>query len=285
MARVAGKTAFITGAGQGQGRAHAIRLAEEGANIIATDLCRASIDPAVKYKQATLEDLEETQKLVEKTGARCVIAEADVRDRSQLDAAVAQGLAEFGDLDIVLANAGIITFHTSSLDISDETYNLIVDVNQKGVWNTIQATAPSMVSARKGGSILITSSAAGIRGQAPYAHYAASKHAVVGLMKSFANELGRYGIRVNTIHPTGVDSPGMGADPTAGDLYPVEPLFRMGASNILADLEQPITGEFAGVPKVSCEDIAHAALFLVSDEGRYITGMEFKVDAGNTNKP
>ncbi|KOS56694.1 mycofactocin-coupled SDR family oxidoreductase [Rhodococcus rhodochrous] len=285
MKRVAGKVAFITGAGQGQGRAHAVRLAEEGADIIATDICTESIHPGISYKQATEEELEETKRLVEKTGQRCLTVKADVRSLSELKAAVAAGVAEFGAIDVVVANAGLITFHTSSLDISEELYDLIVDVNQKGVWNTIQATAPGMIDAKNGGSIILTSSCAGIRGQIPYAHYAAAKHAVVGLMKSFANELGRYGIRVNTIHPTGVSSPGMGSDPVAAKIWPVEPLFALGAMNVLPDLDQPITGEVNPVPTIAPEEISHTVLFLASDESRYMTGMQLAVDAGNTNKP
>ncbi|WP_032368334.1 mycofactocin-coupled SDR family oxidoreductase [Rhodococcoides fascians] len=285
MSRVAGKVAFITGAGQGQGRAHAVRLAEEGADIIATDICTESVHPGITYRQATTDDLEETKRLVEKTGQRCVTAKADVRSLQELKDAAGKGISELGAIDVVVANAGIITFHKSSLDITAELYDLIVDINQKGVWNTIQATAPAMIEAKRGGSIILTSSAAGIRGQIPYAHYAAAKHAVVGMMKSFANEFGRYGIRVNTIHPTGVTSPGMGNDPVAAEIWQVEPLFALGAMNILPDLDQPITGDINPVPGISPEEISHSVLFLASDEARYVTGLEFKVDAGNLNKP
>ncbi|MET7770887.1 mycofactocin-coupled SDR family oxidoreductase [Nocardia sp. NPDC005366] len=284
MARLSGKVAFITGAGQGQGRSHAIRLAEDGADIIATDVCETSIHPAMRYGQAGADDLEETRKLVEKAGGRCITAKADVRDLAALKAAVEAGIKEFGHIDTVVANAGVITFHHSSLDITEEVYDLVVDVNQKGVWNTIQATAPSMIEAKRGGSIIITSSAAGIRGQAPYAHYAASKHAIVGMAKSFANEFGRHGIRVNTIHPTGVLT-AMGTHPDAGDLVATEPLFLMGATNILVDLDQPITGEFAPLPVLQPSDVSQVVAFLASDESRYITGVQLPVDAGNTNKP
>lgn len=285
MDRLSGKVAFITGAGQGQGRSHAVRLAEEGANIVAVDLCEPSIHPAISYVQATAEDLDETRRLVEEKGGKCVTAKADVRRFAELAAAAELALSTFGQIDIVVANAGIITFHRSSLEISEEIYDLIVDVNQKGVWNTIQATAPSMVAAKRGGSIIITSSAAGLRGQIPYAHYVASKHAVVGLAKAFSNELGRHGIRVNTIHPTGVASPGMGEDATAAEIHAVEPYFVLGAQNVLPDLDQPITGEINAIPRLACEEISNAVVFLASDEGRYITGTQLPVDAGSTSKP
>ena len=284
MGRVQGKVAFITGAGQGQGRSHAIRLAEEGAAIVATDICRPY--PArVHYQAATEELLAETAELVEKVGGRCVTSVADVRDRAALQAAVDAGVQAFGHVDVVAANAGVITFHESSLEISEDIYDLIVDTNMKGVWNTIQVTAPQLIKQRTGGSIIITSSAAGIRGQIPYAHYTASKHAVVGMMRAFANELARYAIRVNTVHPTGVGSPGMGSDSEVAGLMDVEPLFVTGATNILPDLDEPITQPSVPVPLLREVEISNAVLFLASDEARYITGVQLPVDAGNTNKP
>lgn len=285
MPNLDGKVAFITGAGQGQGRAHAQRLAADGAAIIATDLCEETIHPAMNYRQADANDLAETKRLVEDAGGKIITAKADVRVRTELHAAVAAGIEAFGHIDTVVANAGVITFHSSSLEIPQEVYDLIVAVNQTGVWNTIQATAPKLIERKAPTSITITSSAAGIRGQIPYAHYAASKHAVVGMMKAFANELGRYGVRVNTIHPTGVRSPGMGADTNAAVLYDEEPFFRLDAMNVLPDFDNPVTGDINPVPNLECEEIANAVAFLASDEARYITGVQLPVDAGNTNKP
>jgi NAD(P)-dependent dehydrogenase (short-subunit alcohol dehydrogenase family) len=208
-----------------------------------------------------------------------------VRRRADLDAAVAAGLEAFGHIDVVVANAGIITFHRSSLDISEEIYDLIVDTNLRGVWNTVQATAPSMIEAQRGGSMIFTSSAAGLRGQVPYAHYVASKHGVVGLMKAFSNELARYRIRVNTVHPTGVSSPGMGNDAGVGEVFAVEPLFVLGASNTMPDLDAAFDPDAPPVPAISEREIANAVLWLASDESRYVTGVALPVDAGNTNKP
>jgi NAD(P)-dependent dehydrogenase (short-subunit alcohol dehydrogenase family) len=151
------------------------------------------------------------------------------------------------------------------------------------VWNTIQATAPGMIKAGRGGSIILTSSAAGIRGQVPYAHYTASKHGVVGLMKAFANELGRHRIRVNTVHPTGVAT-AMSGDPSVPEVAAAEPLFVSGASNVLPDLDGPLD-EPTPLGAVQPEDVSQAVLWLASDEARYVTGLQLTVDAGNTNKP
>ena len=284
MGRIDGKVAFITGAGQGQGRAHAVRLAEEGADIIATDVC-APYPSRVFYQSATAEDLEETKNLVEKTGRRCLTYVADVRDRAALQAAVDQGVAELGHLDVVIGNAGVITFHDSSLDIEDDIYDLIVDTNLRGAWNTILVTAPILKAQGYGGSIILTSSAAGFRGQPHYAHYAAAKHGVVGLMKTFANELAEFRIRVNTLHPTGVGSPGMGSSTDVPELYERSRYFHLSAMNMLPDLDTEPGGEFAPLSVLKEVEIANAALFLASDEARYITGVALPVDAGNTNKP
>jgi SDR family mycofactocin-dependent oxidoreductase len=288
MLRVEGKVALITGAGFGQGRSHAVRLAEEGADIVAVDLA-APYDAAghPQYEAATAADLEETKALVEKTGRRCVAVAADVRDRVVLQEAVDAGLAEFGYIDVVCANAGLITFHANSLEIPEATYDLIVDTCLKGVWNTIQTTAPAMIKAKRGGSYILTSSAAGIRGQIGYAHYVAAKHGVVGLMRTFSNELAIHGIRVNTIHPTGVSSEGMGigGGAAAGPLFEADARMQMNGLNTLPDLDAGPGAPFGPVPVVSPREISNAVLFLASDEARYITGVALPVDAGNTNKP
>ena len=284
MGRVTGKVAFITGAGQGQGRAHAVRLAGEGADVVITDIA-VPYPERVRYRAATEGDLNETRELVEKAGGRCVSAVADVRDRAALQAAVDAGLAEFGRLDIVVANAGVITFHDSSLEITDDVYDLVVGTCLTGVWNTIQVTAPPMIACGRGGSMILTSSAAGLRGQPHYAHYTAAKHGVVGMMRAFANELAEHRIRVNTVHPTGVGSPGMGSDTGVPDLYARSRYFHLSGMNMLPDLDTPAGEEFAPVATLAETEIANAVLFLASDEARYITGTTLPVDAGNTNKP
>jgi len=284
VGRVENKVVFITGAGVGQGRSHAVQLAKEGADIIAVDVCR-QVSDKVRYAYATEADLGETRKLVENAGRRCLTFVADVRNGAALKDAAVQAVREFDRIDAVLANAGVCTFHKEgSLSITEDLYDLIVDTNLKGVWNTIQATALHMIDGRRGGSIVITSSAAGIRGQVPYAHYVASKHGVVGLMKAFANELAPHGIRVNTIHPTGVLT-AMGGDPSAYECAVPQPLFVSGAANMLRDLDSPADEPYSAVPILTPEEISKTVLFLVSDDARYITGVQLPVDAGNVNKP
>lgn len=283
MGRVKDKVVFITGAGVGQGRSHAVQLAKEGADIVAVDVCR-QLSEKVRYAYATEADLDETRKLVENTGRRCLTVVADVRDGAALKDAAAQAVQEFDRIDAVCANAGVCTFHKEgSLTITEDLFDLVVDTNLKGVWNTILATAPHLIQAG-GGSIVITSSVGGIRGQVPYAHYVASKHGAVGLMKAFANELAPHRIRVNTIHPTGVLT-AMGADPSAFECAEPQPLFLQGAANMLPDLDAPADQPYIAVPALTAEEISKTVLFLISDDARYITGVQLPVDAGNVNKP
>ena len=210
MGRFDGKVVFITGAARGQGRAHAQRFAAEGADVIAVDVC-APVLPDVGYPAATEEDLAETARLVEQEGRGCVARVADVRDQAALDAAVAEGLDRFGRLDVVVANAGVASYHLTC-DVPEEHWATVLDVNLTGVWRTVKAAVPPMIEAGKGGAITLISSAAGLRGYAYLGHYAATKHGLVGLMRSLAIELGPHGIRVNTVHPGAVDTP-MGHDP------------------------------------------------------------------------
>jgi SDR family mycofactocin-dependent oxidoreductase len=264
--RVAGKVAFITGAGRGQGRSHAIRLAEEGADIIAVDICRDY--GTVPYAMATEADLAETVKAVEALDRRIVATRADVRDAAALRAAVDDGVAQLGRLDIVSANAGICTVQSWD-EVTPAVWQDTLDTNLTGVWNTMVVSVPHLIAAG-GGSIICTSSTAGIKGLPYLAPYVAAKHGVVGIARTMANELAIHKIRVNTVHPTGVDTPmgtGLGGlesligrDPNLGPIY----------MNTLP------------VEIVDARDISNAVLFLASDEARYVTGLEFTVDAGNT---
>ena len=266
MGRVEGKVALITGAARGQGRSHAIRLAEEGADIIAVDICR-SIE-SVGYQLATPEDLAQTVKEVEALDRRIVAFEADVRDAAALNEAVEAGVAEFGRLDIVAANAGICTVQTWD-EVTPRVWQDTLDINLTGVWNTMVAATPHLIAAG-GGSIIATSSTAGIKGLPFLAPYVAAKHGVVGICRSLANELAKYSIRVNTVHPTGVDTPmvaGLGGlDPILGKDPQLGPIFM---NSLPVEMVDP-------------RDISNAVLFLASDEARYVTGLEFTVDAGNT---
>jgi (+)-trans-carveol dehydrogenase len=271
MGRVEGKVAFVTGAARGQGRAHALRLAEEGADIIAVDICDQIA--SVPYAMASAGDLEETAKQVEALDRRIVTKQTDVRDGAALTAAVADGESELGPVDILVANAGI--FSTAPSDtMGAQVWQDMIDTNLTGVWNACQAVLPGMKE-RAGGSMILTSSTAGIKGFPTLAHYTAAKHGVVGLMKAIAGEFGAFNIRVNTVHPTSVDTP-MIQNQTMWNLF-------------RPDLEDPRQDDFGEIfqslhilPQkwVEPRDIANAVLFLASDEARYITGQQLKIDLG-----
>jgi SDR family mycofactocin-dependent oxidoreductase len=272
VARVEGKVAFITGAARGQGRSHAVRLAQEGADIIAVDVCHGF--DSVPYDGATEADLEETVKLVESLDRRIVAQQADVRDLASLQAAVEAGLSQFGHIDIVIANAGIASF-APALDLSEEMWQDVIDINLTGLWKTVKATAPLMVERGQGGSIILTSSVAGIIAFPALAHYTAAKHGVVGLMRALAVELAPASIRVNSVHPTTVDTP-MIANPAGYSL------FMGGAPDVTR--EQAAVGMKAlnalPVPWVEALDVSNAVLYLASDEARYVTGTTMVIDAG-----
>jgi len=266
-----GKVALITGAARGQGRAHAVRLASEGADIIGIDICAPIA--SVPYPLATADDLAATVKLVEDTGARIVAKEADVRDRASLSDAVQAGVDELGRLDIVIANAGI-----APMQSGDDGWRDVIDVNLTGVYNTIKAAIPTLVKQGAGGSIVLISSAAGLAGvgspDAGSVGYAAAKHGVVGLMRVYANLLAKQNIRVNSIHPTGVETPMIDNDFTRGWL-----------AKMAAESDSPGSmGNALPVEVLQPEDIANAVAWLVSDQARYITGVTLPVDAGFLNK-
>jgi SDR family mycofactocin-dependent oxidoreductase len=275
--RVHGKVAFITGAARGQGRSHAVRFAQEGADIIAVDICRGFDDSTAPA--ATPEDLAETADMVKNLDRRIVTAEVDVRDFDALEAALDGGVEQLGGLDIVVANAGIgtrgVKLHKMREHIFDET----IDVNLGGVWKTVKAAVPHLQAGGRGGSIVITSSVGGTKAYPQVGHYIAAKHGVVGLMRTFAVELGHQSIRVNTVHPTHVRTPLLMNEPTYR-------LFRPDLENPGPDDLAPIcqSFHFLPIPWVEPVDISNAVLFLASDEARYITGVTLPVDAGSLLK-
>jgi SDR family mycofactocin-dependent oxidoreductase len=264
--RVAGKVAFVTGAGRGQGRSHAIRLAEEGADIIAVDIL--SNYDSVGYGMSTEADLADTVKAVEALDRRIIASQADVRNPQALKAALDAGVAELGKLDIVVANAGICTVQAWD-EVTPAVWQDTLDTNLTGVWNTMVAAAPHLI-ANGGGSIIATSSTAGIKGLPFLAPYVAAKHGVVGIAKTMANELAHYKVRVNTVHPTGVNTPMLEGLGGLDSLITKDP--NLG----------PIFVNTYPVEVVEPRDISNAVLFLASDEAQYVTGLEFTVDAGNT---
>jgi SDR family mycofactocin-dependent oxidoreductase len=272
MGKFDGKVAFITGAARGQGRTEAIRLAEEGADIIAIDICE-QIDSA-GYPMSTQADLDETVRLVEATDRRIVAARADVRDIAGLQAALDAGVAELGRLDIVVANAGISSWGPA-VDITEAEWDEVVDTDLKGVWSTCKVAVPHLRKHGEGGSIVMTSSAAGLHAFAHLAHYASAKHGVVGLMRVLAVELGPEKIRVNSIHPSQVNTPMLMNDAVYELFCP--------------DVDSPTEADMSRVsqsmhvlpvPFIEAIDIANAVAFLCSEEARFITGATLPVDAG-----
>jgi (+)-trans-carveol dehydrogenase len=272
--RVEGKVAFITGAARGQGRSHAIRLAQEGADIIAVDLVR-QID-SVPYPMATPGDLAETVKEVEALDRRIIAAEADVRDYGALKQALDGGVAELGRLDIVSANAGIYGFGTLA-DLPGPTWQDMIDTNLTGVWHTAKAAIPHLRAGGRGGSIILTSSTAGLKGVQNLGHYTAAKHGVVGLMRTLALELAPDMIRVNTINPTSVDTD-MIHNAATYALFVPDLDEKDRTRERLGELFQTLNR--LPVPWVEPVDTSNALLWLASDEARYVTGVTLPVDAG-----
>jgi len=274
--RLAGKVALITGAARGIGRAQAVRFAEEGAAIIAVDLC-GPIE-TVMVPHSVPEDLEETVRQVTHVGGQIITDIVDVRDLDALKDAVGQGIEAFGQIDIVCATAGI-TSRGALTEMAESTWQTMLDVNLTGVWHTCAAAIPHLIERRKG-SVVLVSSIAGLRGLVGVGHYTAAKHGVVGLMRSLAHDLAAHNIRVNCVHPTNVDTPLIQNDVVRSGFRP--------------DLDRPpTTEEFAeaarrmnllSVPWVGPVDVANASLFLASDEARYITATSLPVDAGATQR-
>jgi len=270
--RVEGKVAFITGAARGQGRAHAVRLAAEGADIIAVDIC-APIE-SVPYALANEADLKETVRLVEGLGRKIVATQADVREFSALEKAVAAGVGELGRLDIVVANAGI-TGATPADALPLQDWQDMIDVNLTGVFHAVKAAIPHIRAGGNGGAIVLTSSALGIRAMPNLPHYVAAKSGVIGLMRALALELAADRIRVNTVNPSIADTLMVQNDAMYKLFVPhIENPTREQAAEVFATLNPFPT------PWVDAEDVTNAVLFLVSDEARYVTGLEFKIDAG-----
>ena len=263
--RVAGKKVLVTGAARGMGRSHAVRLAQEGADLLLVDICAS---PAgLEYPLSTPADLRETAELVAAQGRTAVTEVVDVRDAEALKAAVDAGAAELGGLDAAVANAGVLTAGTWDTTTSEQ-WRLVVDTNLIGVWNTCAAAIPHLIDAG-GGALVNISSAAGLKGTPLHTPYTAAKHGVVGLSNALANELAAQNIRVNTVHPTGVPT-GM-APPSIHQLI-VEQRPDLG---LLFMNALPVT-------MTEAVDVSNAVLFLISDEARYVTGLQMKVDAGVT---
>jgi SDR family mycofactocin-dependent oxidoreductase len=271
--RVEGKVAFITGAGRGQGRSHAVKLAAEGADIIAIDICH---DVEGALPMATPDDLSETVKLVEARDRRIIATQADVRDLDGLTAAVDAGVEELGRLDIVVANAGIASLGGPVEEMSQDNWKHTIDINLTGLWNTARAAIPHLIAGGRGGAIVLTSSVGGMHAMPNMSHYISAKHGVIGLMRSLAVELGQHHIRVNSVLPTNVNTPMFMNEGTFK-------MFRPDLENPTAADVEPIAAQFMHVLPhgwIEPEDVSNAVLFLASDESRYITGVPLPVDLG-----
>lgn len=268
--RLQDKVAFITGAARGQGRAHAVRMASEGADIIAVDIA-GELPPCVPYDSATPEDLAETVRLVEQTGRRIIAATADTRDLAALRRVVDDGVAQLGRLDIIVANAGISAPQAWN-EITPQDFRDVMDINVTGTWNTVMAAADKIIEGGRGGSIILISSAAGAKVQPFMVHYTASKHAVTGLARAFAAELGKHSIRVNSVHPGPVNSP-MGSGQMISAMGKA-----METNPQLSNMLTPFLPSWSAEP----EDIADTVCWLASDESRNITAAKIPVDQGST---
>ena len=270
--RVEGKVALITGGGRGQGRAHALALAREGADIAICDIATGS-DPTTPYGLAVAGDLARTKADVEALGRRCVAVTADVTRFAELEAFVAATLERLGRIDVVVANAGIFSGGVPSWELTEAQWDRMLEVNLKGVWLTCKAAVPHMLG-QGSGSIVLTSSIGGLVGTPGMAHYVAAKHAVIGYMRSLANEVGAHGIRVNAICPGGVDNammnnPAMYATMAGGQGGDRETMLAAVAGISLLP---------GGM--IENEDVAQAVVWLASEESRWVTGVALPVDAG-----
>lgn len=276
MGRLDGKTALITGGARGQGRAIALKFANEGADIVICDICH-DID-TLGYSLATKEDLDQTVAMVEEQDARCLAMVADVRDQAALDQVVQQGIAQFKKIDILIANAGIVDYKPF-WEITDKEWNDQIDVNLTGPWHSAKAVAPHMME-RQSGCIVFTSSVNGIEGGWNYSHYIAAKHAVLGLMKSVGLELGPYNIRVNAVLPGPVDTK-INDNPPGRDRI----VGHKGATREEYLKSILYWHALKGRTALPASAVADGMIWLVSDEAQNVSGLELIIDAGHNILP
>ena len=271
-----GRVAFITGAARGQGRAHAIRLANDGADIIAVDICRP-ISETITYPLATSEELAETVQAVEATGRKVLAREVDIRDLEALQKVVADGVEQFGRLDIVVANAGVLSWGRM-FEMSEEQWDTVIDVNLNGTWRTIRAAVPAMIEAGNGGSIIIVSSSAGLKATPGNGHYSASKHGLVAITNALAIEVGEFGIRVNSIHPYSIETP-MVEKKAMMDLFTKYPSY---VHSFAPMPYQPVNHQSKkGLMEFMMpEEVSDVVAWLAGDGSATISGSQIAVDRG-----
>lgn len=271
---LSGRVALVTGAARGQGRAHAVRLAREGADIIALDIC-GPVSDTITYPPATPEELVETARAVELEGRRVLAREVDIRDSAALMQLVADGIRTFGRLDVVVANAGVLSWGRL-WEMSDEQWDTVIEVNLSGAWRTLRATVPAIIGAAKGGSIILVSSSTGLKATPGNSHYSASKHGLVAITNALALELGEYGIRVNSIHPYSVDTP-MVEPEVMADLFTKHPTYL----HSLAPMPLKHAGGNGDVEGfIPHEEVCDVVAWLAGDGSAALTGSQIVVDRG-----
>lgn len=271
-----GRVAFITGAGRGQGRAHAIRLASEGADIIAIDVC-GPVSETITYPLATPEELAETVAAVEATGRKVLARQVDIRDLAALQQVVADGVEQFGRLDIVVANAGVLSWGRM-FEMSEDQWDTVIDVNLNGTWRTIRAAVPAMIEAGNGGSIIVVSSSAGLKATPGNGHYSASKHGLVALTNALAIEVGEFGIRVNSIHPYSIDTPMVEKEAMMA-IFAKYPQYLHSFSPMPY---QPVNhdGKKGLQEFMTAEEVSDVVAWLAGDGSKTISGSQIAVDRG-----
>ncbi|MCW2589989.1 MAG: oxidoreductase, family [Mycobacterium sp.] len=271
-----GRVAFVTGAARGQGRAHAVRLASEGADIIAIDIC-GPISDTVTYPAATSEELADTVRAIESTGRKVLAREVDIRNLAAQQQVVADGIEQFGRLDIVVANAGILSWGRM-FEMSEEQWDSVIDVNLNGTWRTVRAAVPAMIEAGNGGSIIIVSSSAGTKATPGNGHYSASKHGLVAITNALAIEVGEFGIRVNSIHPYSIDTPMVEPDAMM-EIFSKYPAFLHSFKPMPY---QPVNhdGKRGLKEFMTPEEVTDVVLWLASDGSATISGSQIAVDRG-----
>ena len=271
-----GRVAFVTGAARGQGRAHAVRLAREGADVIVSDICAPASD-TIPYPGTTPEELVETVRQVEAEGRKVLAREVDIRDDAALRQLVADGVEQFGRLDVLVANAGVLSWGRL-WELTDEQWNTVIDTNLTGTWRTLRAVVPAMIEAGNGGSIIVVSSAAGVKATPGNSHYAASKHGLTALTNSLAMEAGQYGIRVNSIHPYSVATP-MTENDAMMSVFAAHPSYL----NAFAPMPYLPVGQSATGKRsdfMSVEEVADVVAWLAGDNSATLSGSQISVDRG-----
>jgi SDR family mycofactocin-dependent oxidoreductase len=276
MGSLEGRVAFVTGAARGQGRAHAIRLAQEGADVIAIDVC-APVSPTITYAPATPEDLDQTVRGVEAAGRKVLARHVDIRDGAAVQQIVADGVEQFGRLDILVANAGVLSWGRL-WELSEDQWNAVIDVNLTGTWRTIRAAVPAMIEAGNGGSIIIVSSSAGLKATPGNGHYSATKHGLTAMTNTLALEAGEFGIRVNSIHPYSIDTPMV-------EHEAMMELFKNFPSYLHSFVPMPFhPGDIGGKRTrnefMTADEVADVVAWLAGDGSATLSGVQIPVDRG-----